>query len=194
MTLWTVEEPHSPGSSVHGIPWARILEWVAIPFSRDSSQPRDQTRVTLITGGLFTAEPPGKPKTFILCDNIFSPSQYISFWVCPYDYIKVLQSQPECCRWWCVLPQGTTAGDTYSSLSPCSLALLTPSSIIASFSFFLLAPNKQSVRKHFGPGQISCSLSTFSCQNWHWLVFLAWPTLYSGNSKSAAVLPAAPPH
>ena len=34
-----------PGSSVHEILWARILEWVAIPFSRGSSQPRDQTRV-----------------------------------------------------------------------------------------------------------------------------------------------------
>ena len=32
-----------PGSSVHGILQARILEWVAIPFSRVSSQPRDQT-------------------------------------------------------------------------------------------------------------------------------------------------------
>ena len=136
----------------------------------------------------------GSPRRSHFVIIFFPLSQYISFWVCPYDYIKVVQSQPECCRWWCVLPQGTTAGDTYSSLSPCSLALLTPSSIIASFSFFLLAPNKQSVRKHFGPGQISCSLSTFSCQNWHWLVFLAWPTLYSGNSKSAAVLPAAPPH
>ena len=73
VTLWTVEEPHSSGSSVHGILWARILEWVAIPFSRGSSQPRDQTRVALITGGLLTAEPPGKPKTFILCDNIFFP-------------------------------------------------------------------------------------------------------------------------
>ena len=31
-----------PGSSVHGIPQARILEWVAIPFSRGPSQPRDQ--------------------------------------------------------------------------------------------------------------------------------------------------------
>ena len=30
-----------PGSSVHGILQARILEWVAIPFSRGSSQPRD---------------------------------------------------------------------------------------------------------------------------------------------------------
>ena len=33
------------GSSVHGILQARILEWVAIPFSRRSSQPRDQNLV-----------------------------------------------------------------------------------------------------------------------------------------------------
>ena len=32
-----------PGSSVHGILQARILEWVAIPFSREPSRPRDQT-------------------------------------------------------------------------------------------------------------------------------------------------------
>ena len=32
-----------PGSSVHGILQARILEWVAMPFSRESSPPRDQT-------------------------------------------------------------------------------------------------------------------------------------------------------
>ena len=37
-----------PGSSVHGILQARILEWVAIPFSRGSSQPRDGTRVSCI--------------------------------------------------------------------------------------------------------------------------------------------------
>ena len=35
-----------PGSSVHGIFKARVLEWVAISFSRGSSQPRDQTRVS----------------------------------------------------------------------------------------------------------------------------------------------------
>ena len=35
-----------PGSSVHGIPQERILEWVAMPFSRGSSQPRDQTLVS----------------------------------------------------------------------------------------------------------------------------------------------------
>ena len=37
-----------PGSSVHGILQARILEWVAIPFSRGSSTPRDQTQVSCI--------------------------------------------------------------------------------------------------------------------------------------------------
>ena len=43
-----------PGSSVHGILQARILEWVAIPFSRGSSQPRDWTWVSCIAGGFFT--------------------------------------------------------------------------------------------------------------------------------------------
>ena len=43
-----------PGSSVHGIFQARILEWVAIPFSRGSSQPRDQTQVSCMTGRFFT--------------------------------------------------------------------------------------------------------------------------------------------
>ena len=41
------------GSSVHGILQARILEWVAIPFSRGSSWPRDQTWVSHIAGRFF---------------------------------------------------------------------------------------------------------------------------------------------
>ena len=47
-----------------GILQARILEWVAMPSSRGSSQPRDRTRVSrnsCIAGTFFTAEPPGKP-------------------------------------------------------------------------------------------------------------------------------------
>ena len=43
-----------PGSSVHGIFQARILEWVAISFSRGSSQPRVQTWVSCIAGRFFT--------------------------------------------------------------------------------------------------------------------------------------------
>ena len=43
-----------PGSPVHGILQARILEWVAIPFSRGSSQGRDQTQVSCVAGRFFT--------------------------------------------------------------------------------------------------------------------------------------------
>ena len=43
-----------PGSCVHGILQARILEWVAIPFSRGSSWPRDGPLVSCIAGRLFT--------------------------------------------------------------------------------------------------------------------------------------------
>ena len=46
---------YSPsGSSVHGILQARIVEWVAMPSSRGSSQLRDQTQVSCIAGGFFT--------------------------------------------------------------------------------------------------------------------------------------------
>ena len=42
------------GSSVHGILQGGILEWVAVPFSRGSSQPRDRTHVSCIAGRLLT--------------------------------------------------------------------------------------------------------------------------------------------
>ena len=41
LTLYDPMDCSSPGSSVHGILQARILEWIAIPFSRGSSQPRN---------------------------------------------------------------------------------------------------------------------------------------------------------
>ena len=46
-----------PGSSVHGIFQARMLEWVAISYSRGSSSFRDLTRVSYIASKFFTAEP-----------------------------------------------------------------------------------------------------------------------------------------
>ena len=42
-----------PGLSIHGIFQARVLEWVAISFSRGSSQPRDWTQVSCIAGRRF---------------------------------------------------------------------------------------------------------------------------------------------
>jgi len=41
--------------TVHGILQARILEWVAVPFSRGSSQPRDRTQGSRTAGGFFTS-------------------------------------------------------------------------------------------------------------------------------------------
>ena len=48
LTLWDPIDCSPPGSSVHGLLQARLLEWVAIPFSRRSSQPRDWTQVSHI--------------------------------------------------------------------------------------------------------------------------------------------------
>ena len=50
----TVCDPMDPpGSSVHGILQARILEWVAISFSKGSFQPKDRTQVSHIAGRCF---------------------------------------------------------------------------------------------------------------------------------------------
>ena len=50
-----------PGSSVHGISQARILEWVAISFSRDLPDPGIEPMSPALAGRFFTTEPPGKP-------------------------------------------------------------------------------------------------------------------------------------
>ena len=60
-----------PGSSVHGIFWARILEWVAMPSSRGFCQPRDQTCLSYLLHrwlGSLLLRPSGKPpKSFKPC-------------------------------------------------------------------------------------------------------------------------------
>ena len=61
-------------------PWyspGRILEWVAIPFSRGSSPPRDRTQVSCTAGEFFTTEPPGKPPKKVQHDNLPSQNIYI---------------------------------------------------------------------------------------------------------------------
>ena len=53
LTLCSPMDRSPPGSSVHGIFQARILEWVAMSFSRESSWPRDQTQVSCVAGRFF---------------------------------------------------------------------------------------------------------------------------------------------
>ena len=92
-----------PGSSVHGILQARILEWVAIPSSRGSSQPRDWTLVSHIAGRFFTVWDTREahihfyPNTIVKCHvNVFmegSPwratciSAENSHWTCPHPFL-----------------------------------------------------------------------------------------------------------
>ena len=68
LTLCDPMDCSPPGSWIHGILQARILEWVAIPFSRGSSRPRDQTRVSCIADRFFT-ETPGKPPVTVTSYN-----------------------------------------------------------------------------------------------------------------------------
>ena len=54
LTLGDPMDCSLPGSSIHGSLQARVLEWVAISFSRGSSRPRDRTWVSHIAGRRFT--------------------------------------------------------------------------------------------------------------------------------------------
>ena len=60
LTLCDPTDYSLPGFSVHGILQARILEWIVIPFSKGSSQPRDRTQVSCIAGRFFTVWATGK--------------------------------------------------------------------------------------------------------------------------------------
>ena len=79
-----------PGSSVHGILQARILEWVDIHFSRRTSWPRDQTQVSHTTGRFFTVW-----ATRVAClnaehNNIPFSQEYYGSGVFPRTSVQVL--------------------------------------------------------------------------------------------------------
>ena len=61
VTLWAIMDYTPSGSSIHRISQARILEGSTIPFSRGSSQPKDQTYISYTAGRFCTTKPPGKP-------------------------------------------------------------------------------------------------------------------------------------
>ena len=72
LTLCDPMDSSLPGCSVHGIPQARILEWVAMPSSRGSSNSRNWTHISAslispaLAGMFFTTKPLGKHKEFML--------------------------------------------------------------------------------------------------------------------------------
>ena len=69
VTPWALYSP--PGSSVHGILQARVLEWVAISFSRGSSWPRDWTQVSCIAGRLNRLSHEGSHRKYSLVSFFF---------------------------------------------------------------------------------------------------------------------------
>ena len=79
LTLCDPMDCRPPGFSVYGILQARILEWVALPSSRGSSPPSDQTCVSCnsyITGRFFTAE----PRVKLLCVSVL-PQTHLPSWL-----------------------------------------------------------------------------------------------------------------
>ena len=77
LTLCDPMDCGPPGSSVHGILQARTLEWVAMSSSRGSSQPRDWTQVSHITGRFFTTWATVSDKTSV---NLLSKFLKIEGW------------------------------------------------------------------------------------------------------------------
>ena len=76
----------SPGSSVCGTLQARMLEWIAISFSRRSSQPRDRTLVSCIAGRLYCVSQQGKYRTKMNFNSWQKQSHYSLVW--PFETCK----------------------------------------------------------------------------------------------------------
>ena len=132
-SLWS-HDCSSPGSSVLGIFQARILEWVAIPFSRGSSQPRDQNpglphcRQILYHLGQWIYWSPAKK--VLLCTAWYLSVRVKGLsWnqvhlLCPaYPHTTCKLGLPECslnptsvCGWWNQVT-GAVSSDFYSSVT-----------------------------------------------------------------------------
>ena len=90
-----------PGSSVHGISQASILEWIAISSSRGSSRFRDQTLVSYVSywaGGFFTTVPPEKLTVLVYVLNIMH-MHIKSLQSCPILGDPMNHSLPGSCPW-----------------------------------------------------------------------------------------------
>ena len=79
-TLCNPMDCSPPGSSVHGILQARILEWIAIPFSRGSSGPRNWTGVSYVAGRFFIPRTIGHQSPL---STGFSRKEYWGGFPCP---------------------------------------------------------------------------------------------------------------
>ena len=107
----------NPWTVVHGILQARILEWVAFPFSRGSSQPRDPTHVSCIAGEFFTSWATSSVQfsCSVVSDSLRPHGPQHTRLPCP-------SSSPEACSNSCSLNQWC-----HPTLSSCRPLVLLPS-------------------------------------------------------------------
>ena len=94
LTLWVPMDCSPPGSSVHGIFQARILEWVAFSFSRGLFWPRDWTQVSHIAGRPFTIWATREAHCLCLCVYFHFIGIFLCHYKLPfiYDFIIPFES------------------------------------------------------------------------------------------------------
>ena len=106
-TLWDPMDCSPPGSSVHGILQARILEWVAKSSSRASFQPRNQTQVSCIANRFLGSDPPGKLEKWNIACRISKQGCHSYRWLQPSNMswwaLRALRKEKNTC------PQGGLA-------------------------------------------------------------------------------------
>ena len=112
MTLCNPMDCSPPHSSVDAIFQARILERVAISFSRESSWRRDWTISSALAGGFFTTDPLGKPKFYSILNTIEKLKLRVTFY-------HVLEFQLILNNWH--ISSHSLAGDKY-----CTICIKTP--------------------------------------------------------------------
>jgi len=84
-----------PGSSIHGIFQARVLEWVAISFSRGSSRPRDRTWVSHTAGRHFTVQATRQVYSSSRINIQKGPTKGKSIWKWTQRYCWACNRQPQ---------------------------------------------------------------------------------------------------
>ena len=120
-TLCDLMNCSPPGFSVHGILQARILEWIAIPFSRRSSWPRDWNQVSCFVGRFFTVWATGK-----ILVKLLSPVQFFAApWTAAYQAPPSMGFSRQ--EYWSGLPFPSLGDLPDSGIKPRSSALQTDS-------------------------------------------------------------------
>ena len=160
LTLCNTVDCSQPGSSVHGIVLARILQWVVIPFSRGSLWPRDLTCVSCITGRLLIIESPRKPNRRVTILN----STFIWWWH-QFNSVQSLN-----CVWLFVT--------LWTAARQASLSITNSQSLLKLMSIELVMLSKHPILccPFFLPLSIFSSIRVFSNES---VLCIRWPKYWS---------------